>query len=59
MQDTILVKLLLFFYCFTTISLICFFITFILEAFFPPRMAFPSKENSFSRMTALLSLSPM
>lgn len=33
-------------------------LTFILEAFFPPRMALSSKENSFSRMTARLSLSP-
>src|SRR4029434_8670724 len=36
---------------------VCVF-TFILEAFFPPRMALSSKLNSFSRMTALLSLSP-
>lgn len=33
-------------------------LTFILEAFFPPRMALSSKENSFSLMTARLSLSP-
>lgn len=33
-------------------------LTFILEAFFPPRIALSSKENSFSLMTARLSLSP-
>lgn len=33
-------------------------LTFILDAFFPPRMALSSKENSFSLMTARLSLSP-
>lgn len=33
-------------------------LTFNLEAFLPPRTALSSKENSFSRMTALLSLSP-
>lgn len=36
----------------------CITLTFILEAFFPPRMALSSKENSFSLMTARLSLSP-
>lgn len=34
-------------------------LTFILKAFLPPFMALSSKENSFSRMMALLSLSPV